>query len=62
VEIEATAAALQRANKNLGENKYALAQPEAGAAAAEQPEVATADATSNNEDVVDADFKEVKRG
>ena len=30
--------------------------------AAQQPEAATADATANNEDVVDADFKEVKRG
>ena len=60
--IEAKTAALMTASQKLGEKMYAQAQQEAGAAAAQQPEAATADATSNNEDVVDADFKEVKRG
>ena len=61
--IEAKTAALMTASQKLGEKMYARAQQEAGAgAAAQQPEAATADATANNEDVVDADFKEVKRG
>ena len=60
--IEAKTAALMTASQKLGEKMYAQAQQDAGAAAAQQPEAATADATSNNEDVVDADFKEVKRG
>ena len=45
------------ASQKLGEKMYAQAQQDAGAATAQQPEAATADATSNNEDVVDADFK-----
>ena len=60
--IEAKTAALMTASQKLGEKMYADAQQAAGAAAAAQPEAATADATANNEDVVDADFKEVKRG
>ncbi len=60
--IEAKTAALMTASQKLGEKMYAQAQQEAGAGAAQQPEAATADATANNEDVVDADFKEVKRG
>ncbi len=60
--IEAKTAALMTASQKLGEKMYAQAQQDAGAGAAQQPEAATADATSNNEDVVDADFKEVKRG
>jgi molecular chaperone DnaK len=60
--IEAKTAALMTASQKLGEKMYADAQQAAGAGAAAQPEAATADATANNEDVVDADFKEVKRG
>ncbi|HYM47434.1 MAG TPA: Hsp70 family protein, partial [Burkholderiaceae bacterium] len=60
--IEAKTATLMTASQKLGEKMYADAQQAAGAAAAAQPEAATADATANNEDVVDADFKEVKRG
>ena len=60
--IEAKTATLMTASQKLGEKMYADAQQAAGAAAAQQPEAATADATANNEDVVDADFKEVKRG
>ncbi len=60
--IEAKTAALMTASQKLGEKMYADAQQAAGAGAAQQPEAATADATANNEDVVDADFKEVKRG
>ncbi len=61
--IEAKTATLMTASQKLGEKMYAEAQQAAGAGAASQPpEAATADATANNEDVVDADFKEVKRG
>ena len=60
--IEAKTTALMTASQKLGEKMYADAQQAAGAEAAQQPEAATADATANNEDVVDADFKEVKRG
>ncbi len=62
--IEAKTAALMTASQKLGEKMYADAQQAAGAGAASQqePEAATANATANNEDVVDADFKEVKRG
>ena len=60
--IEAKTTALMTASQKLGEKMYAEAQQAAGAGAAQQPEAATADATANNEDVVDADFKEVKRG
>ncbi len=61
--IEAKTATLMTASQKLGEKMYAQAQQAAGAgAASQQPEAATADATANNEDVVDADFKEVKRG
>jgi molecular chaperone DnaK len=60
--IEAKTAALMTASQKLGEKMYADAQQAAGAGAAAQPEAATADATANHEDVVDADFKEVKRG
>ena len=60
--IEAKTAALMTASQKLGEKMYADAQQAAGAGAAAQPEAATAEATANNEDVVDADFKEVKRG
>ena len=61
--IEAKTATLMTASQKLGEKMYADAQQAAGAgAASQQPEAATADATANNEDVVDADFKEVKRG
>ncbi len=59
--IEAKTMALMTASQKLGEKMYADAQKAAGAAAAAQPE-ATTEATANNEDVVDADFKEVKRG
>jgi molecular chaperone DnaK len=59
--IEAKTAALMTASQKLGEKMYADAQQAATGAAA-QPEAATAEATANNEDVVDADFKEVKRG
>jgi len=60
--IEAKTATLMTASQKLGEKMYAEAQQAAGAGAAAQPEAATAEATANNEDVVDADFKEVKRG
>jgi molecular chaperone DnaK len=60
--IEAKTATLMTASQKLGEKMYADAQQAASAAASAQPETATADATANNEDVVDADFKEVKRG
>jgi molecular chaperone DnaK len=61
--IEAKTTALMTASQKLGEKMYAqsgagaeqsAAQPGAGAQ--------TADATANNDDVVDADYKEVKRG
>jgi molecular chaperone DnaK len=60
--IEAKTAALMTASQKLGQKMYADAQQAAGAGAAAQPEAATAEATANNEDVVDADFKEVNRG
>ncbi len=59
--IEAKTAALMTSSQKLGEKMYADAQQAAGAGAAEQ-ETATAEADAKNDDVVDADFKEVKRG
>ncbi|HVE89562.1 MAG TPA: molecular chaperone DnaK [Burkholderiaceae bacterium] len=60
--IEAKTAALMTASQKLGEKMYADAQQAGGAGAEPQPEAATAEAGANNDDVVDADFKEVKRG
>ncbi|MEP6607713.1 MAG: molecular chaperone DnaK [Burkholderiaceae bacterium] len=60
--IEAKTTALMTASQKLGEKMYAGAQAGEAPASQQQPETATAGATTNNEDVVDADFKEVKRG
>jgi len=58
--IEAKTAALMTSSQKLGEKMYADAQQGAGAGA--EQETATAEADAKNDDVVDADFKEVKRG
>jgi len=60
--IEAKTAALMAVSQKLGEKMYADAQQTAGADTAAQQEAETAEATAKNDDVVDADFKEVKRG
>ncbi|MGH6609074.1 MAG: Hsp70 family protein, partial [Burkholderiaceae bacterium] len=61
--IEAKTTALMTASQKLGEKMYAAdAQQGAGASAEPQPETAEATAGAKDEDVVDADFKEVKRG
>ncbi|GMV02735.1 MAG: chaperone protein DnaK [Burkholderiales bacterium] len=63
-EIEAKTNALMTASQKLGELMYAKAQAEAGAQAAggEAPEGAAGEAKRpKDDDVVDADFKEVKR-
>jgi molecular chaperone DnaK len=59
--IESKTAALMTASQKLGEKMYAEQQP-AGGGAQPQPEAAAASAEAKNDDVVDADFKEVKRG
>ncbi len=58
--IEAKTTALMTASQELGEKMYASSPEGAGASAAQPEEAATAEA--KNDDVVDADFKEVKRG
>jgi molecular chaperone DnaK len=60
-DIEAKTEALTVASQKLGEKMYADAQPQPGQA----PHAETADATqgaAHDENVVDAEFKEVKRG
>jgi molecular chaperone DnaK len=59
--IEAKTTALMTASQKLGEKMYAAGGQQAGASA-EQPETAEATEGAKNEDVVDADYKEVKRG
>jgi molecular chaperone DnaK len=69
--IEAKTEALMKASQKLGEKVYAEAQAAAGAAGAagpapgaEAPQGAPAQASAKPDDdnVVDADFKEVKKG
>ncbi len=66
--IEAKAAALMTASQKLGEKMYAGMQGDAGAEAAAQAAAGGAaggaqqSAGAKNDDVVDADYKEVKRG
>jgi molecular chaperone DnaK len=66
--IEAKAAAMMTASQKLGEKMYAGMQGDAGAAAAAQAAAGGAaggaqqSAGAKNDDVVDADYKEVKRG
>jgi molecular chaperone DnaK len=68
--IEAKAAAMMTASQKLGEKMYAGMQGDAGAAAAAQAAAGAAGgaggaqqaAGAKNDDVVDADYKEVKRG
>jgi len=68
--IEAKAQALMAASQKLGEKMYAGMQGDASAAAAAEAASAGAsgaaeggsEAKAKNDDVVDADFKEVKRG
>ncbi|MFN8961912.1 MAG: molecular chaperone DnaK [Betaproteobacteria bacterium] len=73
--IEAKAAAMMTVSQKLGEKMYAGMQGDAGAAAAAQAAAGAAGGTAGgtaggaqqsagakNDDVVDADYKEVKRG
>jgi len=66
--IEAKTAALMTASQKLGEKMYAGVQPEGGPEAAAQAAAGAAAAGGTepkggkNDDVVDADYKEVKRG
>jgi molecular chaperone DnaK len=64
-EIEAKTSALMTASQKLGELMYAKAQAEGGAAQAPEggaaPEGASEARRPKEDDVVDADFKEVKR-
>ncbi|KAA0216836.1 MAG: molecular chaperone DnaK [Lautropia sp.] len=62
-EIEAKTSALMTASQKLGEAMYAKAQAESGAqaAAGPGPEEASEARRPKDDDVVDADFKEVKR-
>ena len=61
--IESKTTALMAASQKLGEKMYASGSQQAGASAEQsQPETADATAGGKNEDVVDADYKEVKRG
>ena len=62
-DIEAKTNALMTASQKLGELMYAKAQAEGGAQAAEAagPEGASEAKRPKDDDVVDADFKEVKR-
>jgi molecular chaperone DnaK len=61
-EIDAKSAALSTAAQKLGEKMYAdmQAQQAAGAAAGDAAGAGASDARSKEDDVVDADFKEVK--
>jgi molecular chaperone DnaK len=59
--IEARTAAMMTASQKLGEKMYASASA-AGGAAGTQPEQPQAQPQGKEEDVVDADYKEVKRG
>ncbi len=62
--IESKTQALLAASQKLGEKMYAGMQgaAQAGAAEAAQAASAGAEAKAKNDDVVDADYKEVKRG
>jgi molecular chaperone DnaK len=61
--IESKTNALMTASQKLGEKMYADAQQAAGAGAGAGAEAAQATAgEAKNDDVVDADYKEVKRG
>jgi molecular chaperone DnaK len=61
-DIDAKVAALSAAAQKLGEKMYAdmQAQQQGGAEAGAQQQAAGADASAKQDDVVDADFKEVK--
>jgi molecular chaperone DnaK len=59
--IEARTAAMMTASQKLGEKMYASASAAEGAAGT-QPEQPQAQPQGKEEDVVDADYKEVKRG
>ena len=62
-EIEAKSAALMAASQKLGEMMYAQTQAEQGAAGAAEAAAGAGEARrAKEDDVVDADFKEVKRG
>jgi len=63
-EIEAKAAAMLSASQRLGEKMYADAQAQGAASQSAEAGSATEEKTAKAgaEDVVDADFKEVKRG
>ena len=62
-DIEAKSAALMAASQKLGELMYAQAQAEQGAAGAAEGAAGAGEARrAKDDDVVDADFKEVKRG
>jgi molecular chaperone DnaK len=61
-EIEAKTEALMTSSQKLGEKMYADAQAAAGAAAgAEEPAPKAEASRPAGDDVVDADFKEVKK-
>ena len=61
VEIDTKLAALSTASQKLGEKVYADAQAQQ-AAAGTAGAAGAADAQAKDDDVVDADFKEVKDG
>jgi molecular chaperone DnaK len=60
--IDAATTALMTASQQIGEKLYASQQGEAAAAGAAGSAAGGAKAGDRNEDVVDAEFKEVKRG
>ena len=59
-EIDAKAAALTAASQKLGEKMYADMQAQAGAGQAQDAAAGAAESRAKEDDVVDADFKEVK--
>ena len=61
-DLEAKTEALMTASQKLGEKMYADAQAAAGAAPGAEPAHEAAGAAAHDENVVDAEFKEVKRG
>jgi molecular chaperone DnaK len=61
-DLEAKTEALMTASQKLGEKMYADAQSAAGQAPGAEPAHETAGAAAHDENVVDAEFKEVKRG
>jgi molecular chaperone DnaK len=61
-DIEAKTEVLMTVSQKLGEKMYADAQAAAGQAPGAEPAHETAGAAAHDENVVDAEFKEVKRG